>query len=308
MPVRCRSEAPGESHATCLAESSWPKLFWWKTRLSFSLKLYISIVLFEKIPFTSIRRIYMKSSWKIALVLFVLLMPAFAFVSQATSQAWTHSEPSVQNIPDPANAAVKDFAQLGRYRDANEVILKDAKNPVHVVFLGDSILERWGHDAGVWFDNSSWINRGVSGQTTSQILLRERSDVLALHPHAVVLEGGSNDMRLGFTPEAIRDNFATMGDLAEAHHIRVFITTMTPVCDCVQPLTGLRTVNRIKQLNGLLKSLSREHHWTLIDINPSLADVDGLMRADFTSDGVHPNDEGYKPLAEIFVHALKKFW
>jgi lysophospholipase L1-like esterase len=139
------------------------------------------------------------------------------------------------------------------------------------------------------------------------MLLRERNDVLALYPRAVVLEGGTNDMRLGFTPEAIRDNFATMGELAEAHQLHVFVATMTPVCDCVRPLTGLRTVDRIAQLNDMLKALARERHWTLIDLNPVLADEHGLMRAEFTSDGVHPNDAGYRPLAEVIVHALGQF-
>ena len=249
----------------------------------------------------------MRSSFSSALVYCFVLSTALGCGKQATAQALPTSATQVQTSPTPANSAAADFAQLARYHAVDEALLRDGKPPARVVFLGDSILERWGCDAGAWFSNSGWINRGIGGQTTSQMLLRERNDVLALSPRAVVLEGGSNDMRLGFTPEAIRDNFATMGELAEAHHLRVFVATMTPVCDCVRSLTGLRTVDRIAQLNGMLKQLCNERHWTLIDLNPVLADAHGLMRAEFTSDGVHPNDAGYKLLAEAVARALPRF-
>jgi len=227
-------------------------------------------------------------------------------IGQAPLPSATASHES-QATPAPGNAAASDFAQLARYRDEDAAVERREKGAIRVVFLGDSILDRWGRAAGVWFDEPGWINRGIGGQTTSQMLLRERVDVLALKPHAVVLEGGSNDMRLGFSPEAIRDNFASMGELAEAHHARVFVATMTPVCDCVRPLTGLRTVERIAELNRLIKDLCRQRHWALIDLNPVLADSHGLMRAEFTSDGVHPTDDGYKLLASVVVRALKHY-
>jgi len=244
---------------------------------------------------------------QVALLVATLLL-SFALALPASISA-RKQDASQQPGPkaSPANSAAADFAQLARYQAADRAIQSNPSQPVRVVFLGDSILERWGRDAGVWFTEPGWLNRGIGGQTTGQMLLRERNDVLALHPRAVVLEGGSNDMRLGFLPQAIRDNFATMGELAQAHHIKVFVATMTPVCDCVRPLTGLRTVDRIAQLNGMLKALCREHHWTLIDLNPVLADAHGLMRGEFTSDGVHPTGEGYKLLADVIVRALKRY-
>lgn len=237
----------------------------------------------------------------------VLVVLAAISETQAVAQVPALPAPAGPATPNPPNSASADFAQLARYRAADEAALSDRKQQARVVFLGDSILERWGRDAGAWFGSRGWINRGIGGQTTGQMLLRERGDVLALRPRAVVLEGGSNDMRLGFTPEAIRDNFATMGELAEVHRAKVFVATMTPVCNCVRPLAGLRTVDRIAQLNTMLKELCRERHWTLIDLNPVLADSQGLMRAEFTSDGVHPNDEGYKLLAQAIEQALKRF-
>jgi lysophospholipase L1-like esterase len=202
-----------------------------------------------------------------------------------------------------ANSAATDFAQLGRYREANVAL--PAATSGRIVFLGDSITERWAVSPVTWFSNPEWINRGIGGQTTQQLLLRERADAIALHPRAIVLEAGSNDMRLGYTPEIIRDNMLTMGQLAEANNTRVFITAMTPVCDCVTPLSGLRTVERIHQLNTLLQQMARDHHWHYIDLNTPLADATGHMRAELTVDGVHPNADGYKLLTRVVLRALR---
>lgn len=201
----------------------------------------------------------------------------------------------------PANSAEADFSQSHRYREAN------ANAKARVVFLGDSIMDYWGSHNGKWFTYSGWINRGIGGQTTQQLLLRERHDVLDLHPQAVVLEGGSNDMRLGFSPEEIRDNILSMGELAQANGLKVFVVQMTPVCDCVRALTGLRTVDRIHHLNELLVAMAQKKHWDVLDFNTPLADADGKMRAELTVDGVHPNDRGYELLAPVVERALARY-
>ena len=209
-----------------------------------------------------------------------------------------------QAAPPKNNAEEADFAQLRHYRAANQAV---TSNTTRVVFLGDSITEYWGLHSGVWFHNPGWLNRGIGGQTTQQLLLRERADALALHPKAVVLEGAGNDMRLGFSPEQIRDNLASMGELAQIHGIEVFIPAMTPVCDCVRPLTGLRTVDNIRRLNQLIRELCSEKHWTYVDFNTPLANESGLMRKELTVDGVHPNDAGYEKLAPVVLAALTKY-
>lgn len=205
-----------------------------------------------------------------------------------------------QTMP-AANSADADFSQSKRYRDA------DANVKARVVFLGDSIMDYWGSRNGKWFSYADWINRGIGGQTTQQLLLRERHDVLDLHPQAVVLEGGSNDMRLGFSPEEIRDNLLSMGELAQANGLKVFVAQMTPVCDCVRPLTGLRTVQNIHHLNELLLAMAQTKHWDVLDFNAPLADAEGKMRAELTVDGVHPNDQGYELLAPVVEHALRSY-
>lgn len=210
-----------------------------------------------------------------------------------------------QATPPYNNSEETDFAQLHRHQAANAALAAPGKH--RVVFLGDSITEYWGSRNGTWFSQPEWINRGIGGQTTQQLLLRERHDALDLRPEAIVLEGGANDMRLGFSPEAIRDNVATMAELARARGLTVFIAAMTPVCDCVRPLTGLRTVDRIHQLNTLLLQLCRENHWTYLDFNTPLAAPDGLMRKELTVDGVHPNAEGYKLLAPVVLKALSAY-
>jgi len=210
-----------------------------------------------------------------------------------------------QTALSPANSKAADFAQLHHYRAANGALPQP--NTSRVVFLGDSLTEYWGSRSGTWFSNPQWINRGIGGQTTQQLLLRERDDAIALRPRALVIEGASNDMRLGFTPEAIRDNIITLAEVAQAHHVRVYIASMTPVCDCMRPLTGARTVERIHQLNVLLKALCHEHHWQYLDLNTALADANGRMREELTVDGVHPNDAGYKLLTPIVLRALRAY-
>lgn len=175
-----------------------------------------------------------------------------------------------------------------------------------VVFFGDSILD-WGSRNGNWFNHSGWLNRGIGGQTTAQLLQREPQDVLALHPKAVLLEGGNNDMRLGSAPSDIRNNILRMGEVAEAEHIKVFVATMTPVCDCFKPIAGLRTPEKIGELNKLLSQLCKQKHWQLVDLNHPLAGADGYMRAEFTVDGVHPNDAGYRQIAPVIEQAFRHY-
>jgi lysophospholipase L1-like esterase len=216
------------------------------------------------------------------------------------------SLPLAGRCQTPVNSAQSDFPQHKRYADANLTILASHSRP-KVIFLGDSIIDYWGSRAGTWFTHPGWINRGIGGQTTAQLLLRERSDVLQLHPKAVVLEGGSNDMRLGFSPEEIRDNFESMGELAQTNQIRVFVASMTPTCDCYTALTGLRTVERIRQLNALLKRMCDRNGWGWIDLNTPLANPDHAMRKELTFDGVHPNDKGYSLLAPVLEKSLAPF-
>ena len=226
---------------------------------------------------------------------FVLGLAALAISATLAAQA-----------PIEPSATSADFPNVRRYREANAALVQSATR-TRVVFLGDSITEYWGSRQGKWFPHPGWINRGIGGQTTAQLLLRLNEDVLALRPEALVIEGGGNDMRLGFSPEEIRDRIQSIGELAALHHLTVFVVTMTPVCDCIRPLTGLRTVERIRALNSMLSALSKSHGWTLIDNNAPVADGEGRMRADLTVDGVHLNDAGYSLMQPVFESALRRY-
>ncbi len=222
------------------------------------------------------------------------------FVGVAVAQTQAEAKP-------PANSSAADFENLARYASADAATAPSSKHGHRVVFLGDSITDYWGKKAGTWFSSPEWINRGITGQTTGQILLREQADAVALHPDAIVIEGGSNDMRYGFTPETIRDHVASMGEIAEANHMKVFIALMTPVCDCFRQLSAGRTPENIRQLNALYTNLCQAHGWVCIDTFSPLADSQGLMRKDLTLDGVHPNDTGYALLAPVYLQSLKAF-
>lgn len=229
--------------------------------------------------------------------LFLLICLLAPFLG-ALEQAY----PQYAMIPESAAA---DFANLARYRQADSDLLANPKHDVRVVFLGDSITDYWGKRGGAWFPFAGWLNRGIGGQTTGQLLLRTRQDVISLQAHSVVIEGGSNDMRLGFAAEAIRDNIASIADIARSHHIRVLVAAMTPVCDCVRPLTGERTVAHIRHLNDLLRQLCLRRGYLYLDYYTALAGPDGRMPKELTTDGVHLNDEGYHRIALVVLQARK---
>jgi len=227
-----------------------------------------------------------------------VLAPAVAALALAQEQ--TSARP-------PVVSAAADFANLAHYAGANAKVGTAARPGHRVVFLGDSITEYWGKNAGKWFASPEWFNRGISGQTTSQILLREQADVIALHPDAVVLEGGSNDIRYGFSAEAVRDNVASMAEIAAANHIQVFIALVTPVCDCFRPLTEGRTPERVRQQNRLYEQLCSKNKWTCLDYYSPMADAEGHMRKELTLEGVHPNDAGYALLTPVVLEKLAAF-
>jgi lysophospholipase L1-like esterase len=227
-------------------------------------------------------------------------MPIRRFTAICLLSLVTGLSCAVYSQTAPLDAAAGDFANLTRYKDADS----ELPGKAIVVFLGDSITDYWGKRGGQWFTSPDWLNRGIGGQTTSQLLLRTRQDAIALHPRALIIQGGSNDMRLGFSPEAIRDNIASIADIARANHIRVLIAAMTPVCDCVRPLTGERTVAQIRHLNDLLKELCKQQNYEYLDYYTPLANEEGRMRQEFTTDGVHLNDQGYSRIAPVVIRSL----
>jgi Lysophospholipase L1 and related esterases len=178
-----------------------------------------------------------------------------------------------------------------------------------VVFLGDSITDGWGRNKGTsFFPGKPFINRGISGQTTAQMVLRFRQDVIDLHPAAVVILAGTNDIagNTGLaTLPMIEDNVRSMTELAQAHRIRVILASVLPTIDYPwQP--GLQPAGKIRALNAWLRRYAAAHGATYLDYYRALATPQGGMRAGLSSDGVHPTPAGYAVMAPLAQQAIER--
>jgi lysophospholipase L1-like esterase len=174
------------------------------------------------------------------------------------------------------------------------------------VFLGDSITDYWGRRHGIFFPGKPYLNRGIGGQTTAQMLLRFQADVVALSPSIVVIEAGSNDVRLGATDEQIEANLTSLTQLASANSIQVVLASLTPVCDCFVPRTPSRPLSRLRAINQWIQRYTKRNGFVYLDYWTPLADSHGMMRREYTVDGVHPNDAGYAPMAIAAEQAIRK--
>jgi lysophospholipase L1-like esterase len=221
---------------------------------------------------------------------------------------------------DRAEARLKDWPQLARYHDANSKLAAPAKSEARVVFMGDSITDIWDDAAsGGFFPGKPYVNRGIGGQTTPQMLIRFRPDVIALNPKVVVILAGTNDIAGNtgpMTAEAIEDNLASMAELARASGIRVVLASLLPVSDYEknrqgQPIvqTARRPPDQIKALNGWLSKYAAEHGHTYLDYFSAMVDEKGFLKDELSDDGLHANAKGYEvmaPLAEQAIDAALK--
>lgn len=228
--------------------------------------------------------------------------------------------PELQRRVAQAETRLKDWPNLGRYREANAQLAPPAKNETRVVFMGDSITDNWSKPGfGGFFPGRPYINRGISGQTTPQMLIRFRPDVIALRPKVVVILAGTNDIagNTGLTTlEAIEDNLASMSELARADGIRVVLSSLLPVSDYEKrdgkPIiqTARRPPAEIRALNEWMRNYAAARGETYLDYFSAMADDKGFLKEELSEDGLHPNAKGYAvmaPLAEqAIAAALKK--
>jgi len=204
--------------------------------------------------------------------------------------------------PDPAN--------LTRYGEANRRAgAPDAAKP-RIVFFGDSITDFW--RLNEYFPDSDYINRGIAGQTTGEMLQRMIADVVDLRPQSVLILAGTNDLARGITPEMIEKNYQTMADLAAANKIKLVFASVLPVSDYhkdqnpVYERTPARPPAFIHQLNDWLKDFCTRRNAIYLDYFPALADEAGMFKADFSDDGLHPNAKGYRVMAPLALAAIGK--
>jgi lysophospholipase L1-like esterase len=201
-----------------------------------------------------------------------------------------------------------DFAGLGRYRDDNVKLTPTEKG--RVVFYGDSITDGWGRRPGTgqFFPGKPYVNRGISGQTTPQMLIRFRQDVVALHPEAVLILAGTNDIAGNTGPSTlamIEDNFTSMTEIAQANHIHVIIASITPAADYPWH-KGVEPAAKIREVNTWLKDFCEKHKATYLDYWTALADENGGMKPGTSFDGVHPNEQGYAIMGPLAEKAIEK--
>jgi len=203
---------------------------------------------------------------------------------------------------------LQDWNQIGRYHADDERLMAQPASPHRVVFLGDSITDFW--NLAKYFPGKPYINRGISGQTTPQMLVRMFPDVIDLKPAAVIILAGTNDIARNTGPETakmIEENFKAMTGLAQAHGIKVILCTLTPVSDYTpSKQTGHRPPADILALNAWLKAYAVKSHSILADYYPAVADQQGMFHAGYSDDGLHPNAQGYAVLAPVAERAIEK--
>jgi len=212
---------------------------------------------------------------------------------------------------------LQDWANLARYRDANAELSAPAATETRVVFMGDSITDNWQHPQfGGFFPGKPYIDRGISGQTTPQMLIRFRPDVIDLKPKVVVILAGTNDIAGNTGPmtlEEIEGNLASMSQLAHANGIRVALASVMPVYDGGHNregkqvmMTDRRPPTKIVALNEWIKKYAAEHRDIYLDYFSAMVDGQGFLKRDLSEDGLHPNKAGYAVMAPLAEQAIAK--
>ena len=256
----------------------------------------------------------------------VLLVAATAH-AQAPANAPSSASPDCADLPSLAaklertDKILHDWPNLARYADANAAVPAPAKFDLRVVFMGDSITDAWvSPEYGGFFPGKPYIDRGISGQTTPQMLIRFRPDVIALQPKVVVILAGTNDIAGNTGPMTlgqIEGNLASMAQLAKTNKIRVVLASVLPVSNYGHDRQGnpldMRTnrpPEKILELNTWIKKYAADNGYTYLDYFTAMVDPQGMLQKDLSEDGLHPNAKGYavmSPLAEQAIRtAIKK--
>jgi lysophospholipase L1-like esterase len=203
-----------------------------------------------------------------------------------------------------------DFGELARYRDANAALKPPAAGERRVVFFGDSITDIW--PIPKYFPGKPYVNRGIGGQTTPQMLIRFRQDVINLQPAAVVILAGTNDIAGNTGPMSLEDietNYASLAELATAHHIRVIFSSVLPVHNYTPQSINLfaqRSPEKIRELNRWLRDYCASNGCIYLDYFSAMVDPTGLLKKELAEDGLHPNADGYAIMSLLAEAAIQK--
>lgn len=252
---------------------------------------------------------------KVNLVLSILLclfLTEITVAQNATTAPVDSTEIKRKAKEDYEKWLKMDWPNFNRFRESNAKLGLPAADEKRVVFMGNSITEGWIRTSPEFFSGRPYINRGISGQTTPQMLVRFRADVVNLKPKVVVILAGTNDIAGNTGPstlEMIEDNLASMADLAQANGIEVVLSSVLPAFDYPWK-RGLKPWEKILKLNTWIKDYAAKHNCIYLDYYSAMVDERPGLKANLGNDGVHPNKLGYsimEPLAEkAIAEALKK--
>ncbi len=202
----------------------------------------------------------------------------------------------------------QDWPNLQRFQADNAALATPTEDDTRVVFMGNSITEGWLQDSLTLFDNSAYINRGISGQTTPQMLIRFRQDVIDLQPQVVVILAGINDIAGNTGPstlEMITDNIFSMAELAAANDSKVILCSVLPALHFPwRP--GLKPAAQVVQLNSRIRTYAKEKGHTYADYFSAMVDEQLGLQAALTYDGVHPIVSGYLVMEPIIEAAIER--
>ena len=244
------------------------------------------------------------------LILALFLLSTFAHGQQSPDD----TVKAIQNLKKYRESLIpqwmSDFGNLSRYRDANAKLGLLPVNEDRVVFMGDSITDIW--NLAKSFPGKPYLNRGIGGQTTPQMLIRYRPDVIALQPKVVVILAGTNDIAGNTGPMSLAEieaNLKTMSELARIHGIRVVLSSVIPVNDYTERsklFFPLRSPEQILELNRWMKNYCAQNGCVYLDYFSAMVDDKGLLKSDLAEDGLHPNDKGYAIMAPLAQKAIEQ--
>lgn len=199
----------------------------------------------------------------------------------------------------------QDWANVARFKAENELVIEN-KAPVKLVFMGNSITEGWKLFDPNFFNSTDYVNRGIGGQTTPQMLIRFKQDVLDLKPKGVVILAGTNDIAGNTGPMSIQEIYnqiESMAGLAALNKIEVFLCSVLPVYDYPWK-PGLKPAPKIVALNEMLKTLAGEKNYLYIDYFSQMSDDKNGLKASLGADGVHPNEKGYEIMKRVLLNTI----
>jgi lysophospholipase L1-like esterase len=253
----------------------------------------------------------MKNLKEISLV--IILLAAGLIPAHAQTNTGTQAPAMTQEQRDAFRKAMEDqrrndWANLARYQKDNATVGLPANGESRVVFMGNSITDFWIRFSPEFFKGKPYIDRGISGQTTPQMLIRFRQDVVSLKPSVVVLLAGINDINGNTGPstlEMIEDNISSMTEVALANKIKVVLSSVLP-CDSIYNSPNLHPRDKVVELNKWIKKYAGEKNCVYLDYFTSLTNGKDGLRKDLTNDGLHPNKAGYQVMEPLAEAAIKK--